>query len=244
MRLFSKAVRTRAGLFDVTHMGTLEVAGPDAERFLDLMTVNYVAMLRIGQAHYSYLLDPDGRVIDDILVYRRGEETFFVVVNAANAEEDEAWLRAAASGKFLLDVKDPGLEPPKRLRIRNLKDPSSGDDRRVDLALQGPAALPTLLGLAGVAAAQSTGTWPDRPIRYVVAGPAGGGMDVFTRMIADKVQSSLKQPVVVENKPGAGGALGFTAIAQAKDAVKMAEAMRKAPPPPPPPPPAQSRAPQ
>ena len=144
-----EAVRTRAGLFDVTHMGTLEVAGPDAERFLDLMTVNYVAMLRIGQAHYSYLLDPDGRVIDDILVYRRGEETFFVVVNAANAEEDEAWLRAAASGKFLLDRKDPGLEPPKRLRVRNLKDPSSGDDRRVDLALQGPASLPTILALAG-----------------------------------------------------------------------------------------------
>lgn len=73
----------------------------------------------------------------------------------------------------------------------------------------------TLLGLAGVAAAQSTGTWPDRPIRYVVAGPAGGGMDVFTRMIADKVQSSLKQPVVVENKPGANGMIGNGAVAKA-----------------------------
>ncbi|MBI5503107.1 MAG: serine hydroxymethyltransferase [Deltaproteobacteria bacterium] len=144
-----EAVRTRAGLFDVSHMGTMELEGPDAERFLDLVTVNYVAMLRIGQAHYSYLLDPDGRVIDDILVYRRGDEKFFVVVNAANAEEDEAWLRAAASGKFLLDRKDPGLEPPRRLVIRNLKELSSGDDRRVDLALQGPSALPTLLALAG-----------------------------------------------------------------------------------------------
>jgi glycine hydroxymethyltransferase len=144
-----EAVRTRAGLFDVSHMGTMEIAGPDAERFLDMVTVNYVAMLRVGQAHYSYLLDPDGRVIDDILVYRRGEEKFFLVVNAANADEDEAWLRAAASGKFLLDRKDPGILPPKRLEIRNLKDPASGKDRRVDLALQGPAALPTLAAVAG-----------------------------------------------------------------------------------------------
>jgi glycine hydroxymethyltransferase len=144
-----EAVRSRAGLFDVSHMGTLEIAGPDAERFLDLLTVNYVAMLRLGQAHYSYLLDPDGRVIDDILIYRRGQDRFFVVVNAANAEEDEAWLRAAASGKFLLDREDPGIESPKRLQIRNLKDPSSDADRRVDLALQGPASLPTIAALAG-----------------------------------------------------------------------------------------------
>ncbi|NMC69447.1 MAG: serine hydroxymethyltransferase [Myxococcales bacterium] len=144
-----EAVRRRAGLFDVSHMGVLEVRGPDAERFLDRMTVNYVAMLRPGQAHYSYLLDPDGRVIDDILVYKRGDDLFLVVVNAANAEEDEAWLRAAASGKYLLCREDPSIEPPKRLEIRNLKDPSAGKDRRVDLALQGPASLATLAAAVG-----------------------------------------------------------------------------------------------
>ena len=116
--------------------------------FLDLMTVNYVAMLRIGQAHYSYLLDPDGHVIDDILVYRRGEETFFVVVNA-NAEEDEAWLRAAASGKFLLDRKDPGIEPPKRLRVRNLKGPIQRRRPPRGPRAAGTRVAPTILALAG-----------------------------------------------------------------------------------------------
>ncbi len=144
-----EAVRKRAGLFDVSHMGVLEVRGPDAERFLDLVTVNYVAMLRRGQAHYSYLLDPDGRVIDDILIYKRGDEQFMVVVNAANAEEDEAWLRSAASGKFLLCREDPTIEPPKRFELRNLKDPAAGKDRRVDLAIQGPAALATLAAAVG-----------------------------------------------------------------------------------------------
>jgi glycine hydroxymethyltransferase len=144
-----EAVRRRAGLFDVAHMGVLEIDGPGAERLLDLLTVNYVAMLRTGQAHYSYLLAPDGRVVDDILVYRRAEDRFMVVINAANAEEDEAWIRAAASGKFLLDAEHPDVAPPQGFTIRNLKDPSAGKAGRVDMAIQGPASLPTLAAILG-----------------------------------------------------------------------------------------------
>lgn len=72
-----------------------------------------------------------------------------------------------------------------------------------------------LLCLTGVAASQSPGAWPDRPIRFVVAGPVGGGMDTFTRMIAEKVQTSLKQAVFVENRPGANGILGNGVVAKA-----------------------------
>jgi glycine cleavage system T protein len=135
------AVRTRAGVFDVSHMGLLDFRGPYAERFLDLLTTNYVPMLVPGQAHYSYLLAHDGRCIDDIIVYRLARDHFMMVVNAANAEEDEAWFRLAAGGKVLLDPDHPGVNVTGDLTIRNLKDPQHGQDCRVDLALQGPRSL-------------------------------------------------------------------------------------------------------
>ncbi len=77
-------------------------------------------------------------------------------------------------------------------------------------ALMGAA----LLTLAGTAGAQQAANWPDRPIRFIVAGPAGGGNDIFTRIVADKLQASLRQPVVVENRPGANGLVGNTAVAK------------------------------
>ncbi|MCI0339843.1 MAG: glycine cleavage system aminomethyltransferase GcvT [Planctomycetales bacterium] len=138
------AVRAGAGLFDVAHMGVLEVAGPRAERFLDHVTTNYVAKLRPGQSHYSYVLDPDGTPLDDILVYRRGPEKFLLVVNASNAERVLAWFRAVASRKFLIDRAVPGRELEAVPEIRDLKDPACGADRRVDLALQGPRSLEIL----------------------------------------------------------------------------------------------------
>ncbi|HUU03581.1 MAG TPA: glycine cleavage system aminomethyltransferase GcvT [Myxococcota bacterium] len=139
-----EAVRNRAGLFDVAHMGLLEFRGPFAERFLDLLTSNYVPMLCPGQAHYSYLLAHDGRCIDDIIVYRLERERFIVVVNAANADEDEAWFRAVAGGGMLLDERFPRLAIEGDLTIRNLKDPACGTDCRVDLAIQGPRSLDIL----------------------------------------------------------------------------------------------------
>jgi len=135
------AVRERVGLFDVSHMGLLDFRGPFAERFLDLLTTNYVPMLVPGQAHYSYLLDHQGRCIDDIIVYRLSRDHFMMVVNAANAEEDEAWFRLAAGGKVLLDPAHPGVSVAGDLTIRNLKDPQHGEDCRVDLALQGPGCI-------------------------------------------------------------------------------------------------------
>jgi glycine hydroxymethyltransferase len=142
-----QAVRGAAGLFDVAHMGVLEVAGRGAERFLDLATVNSVSRLRPGRAHYSYLLGPDGHVIDDILIYRRAEELFMVVVNASNADEDEAWLRAVLERRARIDLRNPGRALEVDATLRNLKDPSSGDERRVDTALQGPRSLDILLEL-------------------------------------------------------------------------------------------------
>jgi aminomethyltransferase len=89
------AVRQSAGLFDVSHMGEIEVQGPGALAFLQRVTCNDVAKLAIGQAQYSALPTPAGTPIDDILVYRRGDDRYLVVVNAGNIEKDYQWLRAA-----------------------------------------------------------------------------------------------------------------------------------------------------
>jgi glycine cleavage system T protein len=139
-----RAVREAAGLFDVAHMGVLEVSGEHAASFMDLVSTNYVRWLEDGQAHYSYLLDPDGHVIDDIFVYRRAVDRYMVVVNASNAEKDLAWLRAVNSRRYVIDREHPDKEIEGEVIIRDLKDPSAGADQRVDVALQGPASLAIL----------------------------------------------------------------------------------------------------
>jgi glycine cleavage system T protein len=143
------AVRTAAGLFDVAHMGVFEVRGPHATEFLDLVCSNYARWFSPGESFYSYLLDQDGQVIDDLMVYRRGKDLYLMVVNAANAEKDWAWLNAVNDSRVLIDRQRPGLKVLRPAILRNLKDRSSGDDMRIDLALQGPAALAILQSLAG-----------------------------------------------------------------------------------------------
>jgi glycine hydroxymethyltransferase len=142
-----QAVREAAGLFDVAHMGVLEVAGPHAASFLDTVTTNYSRWLDPGQSQYAYLLDPDGNVIDDIFVYCRARDRYLLVVNAANADKDWAWLSAVNEGQAVIDRDNPAMAVEGKATLRDLKDPACGADRRVDLALQGPASLPTLQAL-------------------------------------------------------------------------------------------------
>src|SRR2546426_1136236 len=85
------AVRTRAGLFDVSHMGELKVEGAGALVFLQRLVPNDVSRLAIGQALYSQLCLPDGGVIDDLLVYHLADGEYMLVVNAANIAKDFAW---------------------------------------------------------------------------------------------------------------------------------------------------------
>ncbi|MDH3254607.1 MAG: glycine cleavage system aminomethyltransferase GcvT, partial [Acidobacteriota bacterium] len=87
-----RAVRTAAGLFDVSHMGEIRVAGPGAESFVQFATPNDVSKLIPGRAHYSALLTGEGTYIDDVLVYRLDEAEFLLVVNASNRRADLAHL--------------------------------------------------------------------------------------------------------------------------------------------------------
>src|SRR6185312_1422828 len=86
------AVRTRAGLFDVSHMGEIEVAGDDALAAVQRITSNDAGKLKIGQIQYSGLTTEQGAFVDDLLVYRLADAHLLLVVNAGNIAKDLAWI--------------------------------------------------------------------------------------------------------------------------------------------------------
>jgi aminomethyltransferase len=89
-----RAVRTAAGLFDVSHMGEFEVRGPAALDLIQSITTNNASALSDGQAQYSAMAYPSGTVVDDLLVYRRAAEDYMLVVNAGNIQKDFDWIQA------------------------------------------------------------------------------------------------------------------------------------------------------
>jgi aminomethyltransferase len=102
-----RAVRSAAGLFDVSHMGEFRLTGPGAESFLQRLTPNDVSQLQPGRAHYSALLNERGTYLDDILVYRFGQQDYQLVVNAGNIPTDFAWVAAQPHPEVdLRDVSD------------------------------------------------------------------------------------------------------------------------------------------
>jgi glycine hydroxymethyltransferase len=134
-------------------MGVFQVEGPDAAVFLDSVCANDICgndarRLRVGTSLYTQFLDPDANVIDDLLVYRRGEEKFLLVVNAANDEKDWAWLNAVREGQVRVDNDRPwALTFGRGCTLRNMRDPKQGDEMLVDLALQGPKSRDILLAM-------------------------------------------------------------------------------------------------
>ena len=97
-----KAVRERAGLFDVSHMGRYAVTGGGALAFLQHVFSNDEAALKPGQAHYGFLCNTQGGVVDDVIVYHRGENFYWIVVNAGNRTKDWDWLSAHRGGDVVL----------------------------------------------------------------------------------------------------------------------------------------------
>ena len=93
-----KAVRSAAGLFDLSHMGELWIKGPEADRALDYALVTQPSKLAVGKAHYSMICAADGSVMDDLIVYRLGETRYLVVANGANADVVSAALRERLDG--------------------------------------------------------------------------------------------------------------------------------------------------
>ena len=100
------AVRQRAGLFDVSHMGEIELRGPHAIAAAQDLTVNDLGRLRDGQAQYSLLCRPSGGVVDDIMVHRISNERIFVCVNASNIEKDFDWMREHRGAAEVINRSD------------------------------------------------------------------------------------------------------------------------------------------
>ena len=124
------AVRTAVGVFDVSHMGEIEIRGPQALDLIQHLTTNDAGNLNEGQAQYSALTYPEGTFVDDILVHRFAPDHYFLCVNASNADKDFAWICDNA-GDFVAE-------------------PSNVSAKYTQLAIQGPKALEVLQPLTGV----------------------------------------------------------------------------------------------
>ena len=123
------AVRTAVGVFDVSHMGEIEIRGPQAAALTDFVTTNAVARLKAGQAHYSGLLYEHGGFVDDILVHKVADDHFFLCVNASNQDKD--FEHIAAHNRFDCSVENAG-------------------ERYAQIAIQGPKGAATLQKLTPV----------------------------------------------------------------------------------------------
>src|SRR5579863_4455241 len=117
------AVRNSVGVFDVSHMGEIEIRGPEAAKATEYVTTNNVAKMKTGQAHYSGLLYDHGGFVDDILVHKVADDHYFICVNASNQDKD--FEHIVSLNRFDAEVE-------------------FASDRYAQIAVQGPRALETL----------------------------------------------------------------------------------------------------
>jgi aminomethyltransferase len=144
-----RTVRSRVGVFDVSHMGEFRVTGPDAAALVQKVTTNDVGRISKGRVQYSAMCMPDGGIVDDLLVYHLGD-SFMLVVNASNLEKDLAWIRSAAGG-LSVQVADES-------------------DATSLLAVQGPRSHEVLKTVAGRdLSAMAYYSWTELPIRGIPA---------------------------------------------------------------------------
>ena len=99
------AVREKVGLFDVSHMGEVIVRGKDAERYVQHIFTNDIAGAPVGKIYYGMMCYEDGGTVDDLLVYKMGDNDFFLVINASNIDKDWAWMQQHAAG-FDIDLQN------------------------------------------------------------------------------------------------------------------------------------------
>jgi aminomethyltransferase len=173
------AVRTAAGLFDVSHMGEIEVEGPDALALVQRVTCNDASRLVVGQAHYTGLLNERGGFVDDILVYRRGADRFLLVVNAGNTDKDFAWVKSHARGEVRVDNASArwaqiAIQGPRSEEI--LKGSCAGDLRAIayyhfaEMTVRGAACIVSRTGYTGEDG-------------FEIYGPTGAAADLFSALL-------------------------------------------------------------
>src|ERR1700739_4224493 len=119
------AVRTGVGVFDVSHMGDIQLRGPNSLAAVQRLLMNDAGKLQTGQAHYSAMLYPNGTFVDDVVLHRLGDNDFLIVINAGTREKDVQWVRNTIGGMSGLHITDVS-------------------DYYTQLAIQGPKAKDTL----------------------------------------------------------------------------------------------------
>ncbi|MFM2308215.1 MAG: hypothetical protein RLY87_335 [Chloroflexota bacterium] len=170
-----RAVRERAGIFDVSHMGEFWVEGPDALAFLQYVTTADVSQLPLGHAGYALLCRPDGGVVDDLFVYHIAQNRYLLVVNASNIAKDWAWMQPFVG--------------TMRVTMRN-----ASDDTGL-IALQGPQAEGVLANLIGNVAVDlvfhgvTTANW--NGIELIVARTGYTGEDGFELFVGNAHAAAL-----------------------------------------------------
>ncbi len=201
------AVRTRAGLFDVSHMGEIEVAGDDALAAVQRITSNDAAKLKIGQIQYSGLTTEQGAFVDDLLVYRLADAHFLLVVNAGNIAKDFAWISE--------QIKPAG----DAVAVNS-------SSRYALIALQGPASREILQTLTGVDLAAIKYYWfatgEVAAIRATISRTGYTGEDGFEVFVAPQYAERLWGAILQ-----AGQSAGLKpAGLGARDTLRLEAAMR------------------
>jgi aminomethyltransferase len=178
------AVRTRAGLFDVSHMGEIVIRGPGALELSQKLSANDVSRIKLQQAQYNLLINDNGGIIDDVIFYRIEPTAFLICVNASNTEKDFAWIQKQASG----DVE-----------IEN------ASSRYAQLALQGPQAEKILQPLTALPLAELKSfyfDWADvSSIRCLVARTGYTGEEGFELYFDSASAESLWNALLQAGRP-------------------------------------------
>jgi aminomethyltransferase len=201
------AVRTQAGLFDVSHMGELEIAGKDALAAVQRISCNDASKLQPGQAQYSGLLTPQGTFVDDLLVYRLKSDHFLLVVNAANVVKDYNWI-----AEHIASVGDAvAVDASSRYAL---------------LAVQGPAALGAVQPLTGVDLASmpyySFAHGEVANVRATVSRTGYTGEDGFEIFVPPQSADRVWQSVLASGQPEGLIPCGLGA----RDTLRLEAAMR------------------
>ena len=201
------AVRTRAGLFDVSHMGEIELAGRDALAAVQQITSNDASRLSVHQAQYSALTTPAGTFVDDVLTYRLADEHYMLVVNAANIIKDFSWITSQVAG--LGDVV--AVNTSSRYAL---------------LAIQGPAARDILQTLTGVNLADLKYYWFTTGEVASVAGTISRtgytGEDGFEVFVPPAAAERVWDAIVAAGRSGGLVPAGLAA----RDTLRLEAAMR------------------
>jgi len=149
-----QALTEAAGLIDETALGILEIAGPDASRYLDLVTTNDVAFLAQNAAQYTFLLDPDGHLLGDALLNRVDRNSYLLTTAPSRSARVAHWLEEALAGRCPVDLAVPTRTLPANLTIRDRRD-ARDESARVVLGLAGPKSSAVLRALADTPAERS-----------------------------------------------------------------------------------------